>query len=91
MIKLSKMGKTVKLNEQSLRKIIMSEIKNTIGKNKLNESHVRSTDELAGGDYGRMCGILKGKIESLYTWRDYCDTLEDLQALIDRTFDDIME
>ena len=69
----------------------MSEIKNTIGKNRLNESHVKSTDELAGGDYGRMCGILKGKIESLYTWRDYCNTLEDLQALIDRTFDDIME
>ena len=91
MIKLSMMGKIIKLDEQSLRKIIVSEIKNTVHKGSLNEAHVKSTDELADGDYGKMCGILKGKIESLYMWKDYCDTLEDLHSLIARTFDSIME
>jgi hypothetical protein len=85
MIKPTEMGTIVKLDEQNLRKIIMSEIKN-----KLNEVHVKSTDELADGDYGKMCGILKGKIESLYMWKDYCETLEDLQELIGRTFDSLM-
>jgi len=85
MIKLSKMGKTIKLDEQGLRKIIMSEIKNSI-----NEVHIKTTDELADGDYGRMCGMLKGKIESLYMLKDYCRTLEELQKLISSIFDNLM-
>lgn len=85
MIKLSKMKKTIKLDEQTLRKIIMSEIKNSI-----NEVHVKTTDELADGDYGRMCGMLKGKIESLYMLKDYCRTLEELQKLISSIFDNLM-
>jgi len=85
MIKLSKMKKTIKLDEQTLRKIIMSEIKNSI-----NEVHVKTTDELADGDYGRMCGMLKGKIESLYMMKDYCRTLEELQKLISSIFDNLM-
>lgn len=80
------MGKVVKLNEDKLRNIIISEVRKMV-----NEAHVKSTDELAGGDYVKMCGTLKGKIEALYTWMDYCDTLEKLQELIDRTFGDIME
>lgn len=84
------MKKTIKLNEQSLRKIIISEIKNIVEKNSLNEVHIKSTDELAQGDYSIMCGRLKGKIESLYMWKDYCQTLEELQELISRTFDDLM-
>lgn len=84
------MGKTIKLDEQTLRKIIMSEIKNSIGKNNLNEVHVKTTDELADGDYGRMCGILKGKIESLYMLKDYCRTLEELQKLISSIFDNLI-
>ena len=79
------MGTIVKLDEQNLRSIIMSEIKN-----KLNEVHVKSTDELADGDYGKMCGILKGKIESLYMWKDYCGTLEELQRLISSIFDNLI-
>lgn len=90
MIKLSKMGKTIKLDEQTLRKIIMSEIKNSIGKNSLNEVHIKTTDELADGDYGRMCGMLRGKIESLYMLKDYCRTLEELQKLISSIFDSLM-
>ena len=79
------MKKTIKLDEQTLRKIIMSEIKNSI-----NEVHVKTTDELADGDYGRMCGMLKGKIESLYMLKDYCRTLEELQKLISSIFDNLM-
>ena len=79
------MKKTIKLDEQTLRKIIMSEIKNSI-----NEVHVKTTDELADGDYGRMCGMLKGKIESLYMMKDYCRTLEELQKLISSIFDNLM-
>ena len=79
------MGKIVKLDENRLRKMIMSEIK------KINEVNIRSTDELADGDCARMCGMLKGAIESLLMWKDYCKTLEELQHLIDRTFEDFVE
>ena len=84
------MGKTIKLDEQTLRKIIMSEIKNSVGKNNLNEVHVKTTEELADGDYERMCGMLKGKIESLYMLKDYCRTLEELQKLISSIFDNLI-
>jgi len=79
------MGKIVKLNENELRKMIMSEVR------KLNEVQVKSVDELTDGNYERMCGVLEGKIESLFMWKDYCKTLEELQHLIDRTFEDIIE
>jgi hypothetical protein len=85
------MEKIVKLDESSLRKIIMSEVRKAAMKKKINEAQVKTTDELADGDFGKMCGILKGKIESLYIWKDYCNTLEELQELIDRTFGDLME
>ena len=80
------MGKTIKLTENKLRSMIAAEILKS-----LNETHVRSTDELADGNYERMCGMLKGKIESLLMWKDSCKTLEELQRLIDRTFEDIID
>ena len=84
------MGKTVKLNEKMLRDMIMLEVRKMAGK-RLNEVSVRSTDELADGSYERMCGMLKGKIESLLMWKDSCKTLEELQHLIDRTFENIID
>lgn len=78
------MKKIVKLNENELREMIASEVK------KLNEVHLKSTDELANGDFARMCGMLKGAVESLFMWKDYCRTLEELQQLIDKTFEDFI-
>ena len=79
------MGKIIKLDENGLRKMIMSEVR------RLNEIQIKSTDELANGDCARMCGMLKGAIESLFMWKDYCKTLEELQHLINRTFEDFVD
>lgn len=79
------MKKIVKLNESELRKMIMSEVR------KLNEVQLKSTDEVTGGSYETMCGILIGKIEFLLSWKDTCKTMEELQHMIDRTFEDIVE
>ena len=80
------MKRTIKLSESMLRNMILSEVRKVA----LNEMEVKTTDELAGGDYEEMCGMLKGKIESLLMWKDSCKTLEELQHLIDRTFEDII-
>lgn len=85
------MGKTVKIKESELRRMVLAELKRTAAKSRINEVNVRSTDELADGDYERMCGVLKGKIETLYMWKDDCKTLEELQRLIGRLFDDIID
>ena len=84
------MRKVVKLDENGLRSIIKSEVRKAAAKKQLAEVSVKTTDELADGDYGKMCGILKGKIESLYIWKDYCNTLEELQQLIERIFGELM-
>lgn len=85
------MGKTVKIKESELRRMVVAELKRTAAKNRINEVNVRSTDELADGDYERMCGVLKGKIETLYMWKDDCKTLEELQHLIEQLFDDMID
>ena len=78
------------MDENGLRSIIKSEVRKAAAKKQLAEVSVKTTDELADGDYGKMCGILKGKIESLYIWKDYCNTLEELQQLIERIFGELM-
>lgn len=85
------MGKTVKIKESELRRMVVVELKRTAAKNRINEVNMRSTDELADGDYDRMCGVLKGKIETLYMWKDDCKTLEELQHLIEQLFGDMID
>lgn len=87
------MGKTVRLTEDGLRDMIVSEIRKTVGRETLNETWMmKSTEELSDGkfDYERLYGKLKGKIEFLYWIKDNCRTLEELQKEISDLFDGFM-
>jgi hypothetical protein len=81
----------MKLDENKLNRIIKSEIRKVVSKRNMNEAQVKTANEMTDGDYAKMCGILIGKIEALYMFKDYCETVEDFQKLIARTFDDIIK